>query len=107
MYPYLLGDLEIGGPKEVWCADITYTPLQRGLMYLVAIMNWFSRYVLAWELSNTQEAWFCVQALERALGLDRPGIFNTDPGGGVHGLSGTSWGTDQHGWSGSSGCRPA
>lgn len=80
VYPYLLQGLEIGSPNKVWCADITYIPLQRGFMYLVAIMDWFSRYVLAWELSNTLEAWFCIEALEGALRLSRPGIFNTDQG---------------------------
>ena len=80
VYPYLLRGLEIGSPNQVWCADITYVPLRRGFMYLVAIMDWFSRYVLAWELSNTLEAWFCVEALERALEWNRPGIFNTDQG---------------------------
>jgi putative transposase len=80
VYPYLLRDMTINGPNEVWCADLTYVPLRGGFLYLVAIMDWYSRYVLAWELSSTMETWFCVAALERALGLGRPGIFNTDQG---------------------------
>jgi putative transposase len=79
-YPYLLRDLAIRAPLEVWCADITYVPMARGFMYLVAVMDWFSRYVLAWELSNSMESGFCVTALKRALKKGRPGIFNTDQG---------------------------
>lgn len=80
VYPYLLRGLRIGAPDEVWCADITYVPMQRGFLYLVAIMDWFSRYVLAWELSNSLETAFCLAALERALERGSPGIFNTDQG---------------------------
>ena len=80
VYPYLLRDMTINSPNEVWCADLTYVPLRGGFLYLVAVMDWYSRYVLAWELSSTMETWFCVVALERALGLGRPGIFNTDQG---------------------------
>ena len=80
VYPYLLRGLSIQAPNEVWCADITYVPMQRGYLYLVAIMDWFSRYVLAWELSNSLETAFCLTALERALGRGVPGIFNTDQG---------------------------
>ena len=80
VYPYLLRDLKVAKPNEVWCADLTYVPLHRGFLYLVAIMDWYSRYVLAWELSNTMETWFCVAALEEALGRARPEIFNTDQG---------------------------
>jgi len=79
-YPYLLRQLEVVRPNQVWCADITYVPLRRGFLYLVAILDWFSRYVLAWELSNTLEALFCVAALDQALGRGRPEIFNTDQG---------------------------
>jgi putative transposase len=79
-YPYLLREMEIGAPCEVWCADITYVPMRRGFMYLVAVMDWFSRYVLAWDLSNTMESGFCVMALKKALKRARPGIFNTDQG---------------------------
>jgi len=78
-YPYLLRNLEITEADQVWYADITYIRLHRGFAYLVAVMDWSSRYVLAWELSNTLEASFCVEALGRALAGDRrPAIFNTD-----------------------------
>jgi len=80
VYPYLLRGLTIAAPDQVWCADITYVPMKRGFMYLVAIMDWFSRYVLAWELSNSLETEFCLEALERALEGGPPGIFNTDQG---------------------------
>jgi putative transposase len=80
VYPYLLRGLAIESVNQVWAADITYVPLQRGYLYLVAVMDWYSRYVLAWELSNTLETLFCLEALERALGVSRPGIFNTDQG---------------------------
>lgn len=82
IYPYLLRRLEITGPDQVWCADITYVPMQQGFMYLVAVMDWWSRYVLAWELSNTLEADFCVRAWEKALAAGRraPRISNTDQG---------------------------
>src|ERR1051325_8751645 len=62
IFPYLLKGLEINGPNQVWCSDITYIPMQYGFMYLVAVMDWWSRYVLAWELSNTLEADFCIRA---------------------------------------------
>jgi len=80
IYPYLLRDLVISVPDAVWCADITYIRMRRGFMYLVAVMDWFSRCVLAWELSNGLEAAFCVDVLERALGEACPAIFNTDQG---------------------------
>jgi len=82
IYPYLLKDLEIGGPNQVWCSDITYIPMQYGFMYLVAVMDWWSRYVLAWELSNTMEAEFCIRAWEQALvkAGQAPLISNTDQG---------------------------
>lgn len=79
-YPYLLRGMEICAPCEVWCADITYIPMQRGFMYLVAVMDWFSRYVVAWDVSNSIESGFCVATLKRALQTARPGIFNTDQG---------------------------
>jgi putative transposase len=79
-YPYLLRGLEINRVNQVWAADITYIPMARGFLYLVAIMDWYSRYVLAWRLSNTLEADFCVAALEQALSLGQPEIFNTDQG---------------------------
>src|SRR5688500_14139774 len=80
-YPYLLKGLKITQPDQVWCADITYVGLPGGFAYLVAIMDWFSRYVLAWELSNSMESAFCVATLERALATRRqPEIHNTDQG---------------------------
>lgn len=80
VYPYLLRGLTINRPNQVWAADITYIRLARGFGYLVAIMDWFSRYVLAWSLSNTLEPAFCVDALEQALPLGPCEIFNTDQG---------------------------
>lgn len=80
IYPYLLRDLTVERPIQVWCANITYVAMRRGFLYLVAVLDWFSRYVLAWELSNTLEATFCVEALERALAQGYPDIFNTDQG---------------------------
>ncbi len=79
-YPYLLAGMKIERPNQVWCADITYVRMARGFLYLVAVMDWFSRYVLAWELSNTLESGFCVETLERALEMGKPEIFNTDQG---------------------------
>ena len=85
IYPYLLRDLEITRPDQVWASDITYVPLRRGFLYLVAVMDWFSRYVLSWRLSNTLEGSFCVEALEEALG-DRPaGDLQHRPRVAVHG----------------------
>jgi len=80
IYPYLLRNYRVQKPDQVWCADITYIPMNLGYLYLVAIMDWYSRYVLEWELSNSLESSFCVEALERALGLKSPYIFNTDQG---------------------------
>jgi putative transposase len=80
IYPYLLRDVEIERPDEVWSADITYIPLRRGFAYLVAVIDWWSRYVLSWRLSNTMDAGFCVTALEDALLIGRPSTFNTDQG---------------------------
>jgi len=81
IYPYLLRDRVIDGPDQVWCADVTYIPMARGFLYLVAVMDWHSRKVLAWRLSNTMTADFCVDALQEALArYGSPGIFNTDQG---------------------------
>ncbi len=81
IYPYLLRDLEITRPNHVWCTDVTYIPLQRGFLYLVAVMDWASRKVLSWRLSNTLDPSFCVEALEEALEhYGAPEIFNTDQG---------------------------
>jgi len=79
-HPYLLRDLSITAPNQVWAADITYIPMARGFMYLVAIMDWHSRYVLSWRLCNTLEADFCIETLAEALGTAKPEIFNTDQG---------------------------
>jgi len=81
IYKYLLRGSVIDHPNQVWCADITYIPMRKGFLYLVAIMDWATRKVLAWRLSNTMEADFCIQALEEALArFGRPEIFNTDQG---------------------------
>jgi putative transposase len=80
IYPYLLRNVKILRPDHVWSTDITYVPLRHGFLYLVAIMDWFSRYVLSWRLSNTLEGAFCIEALEEALALARPEIFNSDQG---------------------------
>jgi putative transposase len=80
IYPYLLSGLKITRPNQVWAADITYIPMARGFLYLVAIIDWYSRYVLSWRLSNTLDTDFCVEALEEALKKGRPDIFNTDQG---------------------------
>ncbi len=80
IYPYLLNGLKITRPNQVWAADITYIPMARGFRYLVAIIDWYSRYVLSWRLSNTLDTNFCVEALEEALKKGRPDIFNTDQG---------------------------
>jgi len=81
VYPYLLKGLVIERPDQVWCADISYIPVQRGFLYLVAIMDWATRHVLAWRLSNTMDARFCIEALSDAMArYGKPEIFNTDQG---------------------------
>jgi putative transposase len=80
IYPYLLRNLAITRPNQVWSCDITYVPMPTGFMYLTAVIDWFSRYVLAWALSNTLDGVFCVDALEAACANVRPEIFNTDQG---------------------------
>ena len=80
IYPYLLRGMDIGAPNEVWSTDITYIPMRHGFMYLVAVIDWFSRYVIAWDLSNSMETSFCVEALKIALKKGHPLIFNTDQG---------------------------
>jgi putative transposase len=79
-YPYLLRGLAIHQPNFVWSADITYVPMRQGFMYLVAVIDWYSRYVLTWQLSNTLDGYFCLDALQQALCAGRPQIFNTDQG---------------------------
>ena len=80
IYPYLLRGLAITRPNQVWSTDITYIRLAQGFMYLVAVIDWFSRYVLAWQLSNTLDGRFCLDALQQALRQGQPDIFNTDQG---------------------------
>jgi len=80
VYPYLLRDRELTHADEVWSSDITYVPMRRGFMYLTAVIDWYSRYVLSWRLSNTLEGRFCLEALDEALSRARPEIFNTDQG---------------------------
>jgi putative transposase len=80
VYPYLLRNLEIVRPNQVWSADITYIPMLHGFMYLTAVIDWYSRYILSWQLSNTLDGHFCLVALEQALALGKPEIFNTDQG---------------------------
>jgi len=80
IYPYLLSGMEITRPNQVWAADITYIPMARGFLYMVAIIDWYSRYVLSWRLSNTLDAGFCIEALKEALRKGQPDIFNTDQG---------------------------
>jgi putative transposase len=80
IYPYLLRNVEVLRPDHVWSTDITYVPLRHGFLYLVAVMDWYSRHVLAWRLSNTLEGSFCIEALEEALAAATPEIFNSDQG---------------------------
>ena len=81
VYPYLLRGVTIDRPNQVWAADITYIPMSRGFMYLVAVMDWHSRKILSWRLSNTLEADFCVEAVKDAIGqYGTPEVFNTDQG---------------------------
>jgi len=79
-YPYLLRDRKLTRVDEVWSSDITYIPMRRGFMYLTAVIDWFSRYVLSWRLSNTLDGGFCLEALDEALARGKPEIFNTDLG---------------------------
>lgn len=96
IYPYLLRDIKITRPNQVWATDITYIPMARGFLYLVAIIDWYSRYVISWRLSNTLDADFCVAALEEALRKGKPEIFNTDQGSQFTGEAFTSL-LKQHG----------
>ena len=81
IYPYLLREVVVDRPNQVWCADITYIPMRRGFLYLVAVMDWSTRKVLSWRVSNTMDAAFCIEALEEALArYGRPDIFNSDQG---------------------------
>jgi len=80
IYPYLLRDVRVERSDQVWSSDITYVPLLRGFLYLAVVIDWYSRYVIAWRLSNTLEGSFCVELLEEALAWGRPEVFNTDQG---------------------------
>lgn len=80
IYPYLLRNVSIKRANQVWATDITYIRMDKGFIYLVAIMDWFSRYVLAWSVSITMEVYFCIEALEKALKIGQPEIFNSDQG---------------------------
>ena len=80
VYPYLLRGVQVCRPDQVWCADITYVRMRQGFMYLVAIMDWFTRYVIAWEISNTLDGQFCLDCLDQAMKSGLPEIFNTDQG---------------------------
>src|SRR5438067_1479955 len=80
IYPYLLRDVRIERVDQVWSTDITYIPMRTGFMYLAAVIDWYSRYVIAWRLSNTLDGSFCLDMLEEALGKGRPEVFNTDQG---------------------------
>jgi putative transposase len=90
IYPYLLRKLAITRPNQVWCSDITYIPVKRGFLYLVAIMDWATRKVLTWRLSNTLDASFCVETLEEAIAkYGKPEIMNTDQGSHTQVLAGS------------------
>ena len=80
IYPYLLRGVEVERADQVWSTDITYVPLTGGIMYLAAVIDWYSRYVIAWRLSNTLDGSFCLEMLEEALRSGRPEVFNTDQG---------------------------
>lgn len=80
VYPYLLKGVTVDRPDQAWATDITYVRLTHGFVYLMAILDWYSRYVISWELSTTLDAGFCLEALRRALGISKPEIFNTDQG---------------------------
>jgi len=80
LYPYLLRDVSIQKPDQVWSTDSTYVPLASGFLYLAAVIDWFSRYVLAWRLSNTLDGSFCLELLDEALSRGKPEVFNTDQG---------------------------
>lgn len=102
IFQYLLRDLTIDRPDQVWSTDITYVPMPRGFMYLTAVMDWYSPFVLAWQLSNSLEATFCVEVLDAALALGQPEIFNTDQGVQYTATNFVSIARgghrDQHGW---------
>ena len=96
VYPYLLREVEIERVDQVWSTDITYIPMKHGFMYLSAVIDWYSRYVLSWELSNSLDTLFCITALERALKQGTPEIFNTDQGSQFTSTAFTSVLLDKH-----------
>jgi len=97
VYPYLLRKLTVDRPNQVWCVDITYIPMRRGFLYLVAIMDWYSRKVLSWRLSNSMDAGFCVEALKEALAkYGKPEIMNSDQGSQFTGFEWTQALKDAH-----------
>ena len=97
IYPYLLRELTIDRPNQVWCVDITYIPMRRGFLYLVAIMDWYSRKVLSWRLSNSMEADFCIEALKDAITIyGKPEIMNSDQGSQFTGFEWTQALKDVH-----------
>jgi len=103
IYPYLLRNVGIERVDQVWSTDITYIPMRAGFMYLAAVIDWYSRYVIAWRLSNTLDGSFCLDMLEEALGKGRPEVFQHGPGRAVHGggvdeTSGGSGSAGEHGW---------
>ena len=105
IYPYLLRGVSIERPNQVWSTDITYIPMHGGFLYLVAVMDWFSRFVLSWELSNTMETGFCLAALEAAFRFGQPEIWNSDQGSQFtsrrfSGAAEKARHLDQHGWPG-------
>ena len=107
IFPYLLRTLRVERPDQVWATDITYIPMRQGFLYLVAVLDWFSRCVLSWELSNTMDIGFCLVALEKALSKGTPEIFNSDQGAQFHqrrfhAPSPTRQHQSQHGWTGPS-----
>lgn len=80
VYPYLLRNLKVTKPNQVWAIDVTYIPMQKGFLYLVAIIDWYSRYIISWKLSNSLDKDFCIKALQDALKTGKPEIFNSDQG---------------------------
>src|SRR5665811_2033131 len=80
VYPYLLRDVKVDRPDQVWSTDITYIRMVKGFVYLVAVLDWYSRYVLSWELSVSLDLGFCLETLDRALGRGQPEVFNSDQG---------------------------
>lgn len=105
IYPYLLRDVTIDRVNQVWSADITYLPMAQGFLYLVAILDWYSRYVLAWQVSNSLDGHFCASRLRRSLAASKAGDFQHRPRRAIHRqslhpTSGSGWRPGQYGWPG-------